>query len=584
MSIKHITTPAELQAMKDSLSDDYILDNDIDLSGVTWTPVGTKAAPFTGSLDGNNYIIRNLTLAITSDYAGLFGVCYNANVENIGLEDFVLNILDTSYAGTLVGDFSGNIDCEISNCYSKNIKINSTGSGKEFNWVGGLIGYASNETVGKTTTIAGCYVTGNIDIVDATSESYAMGGFIGGTDGVDISSCYSDVEMNITGLDYSSLGGFVGFINDGDNNNILEECYSSGDITISNIDDIFGIGGFCGNSDDDIGVDISECYSIGSITFTDCPDIADVGGFIGCLTGTLLGIVNKCYSDSNIVISSGTDVSDVGGFIGNLDDGNITDCYAHGYISAICDTIFGCGGFIGNSSNPTSGSTVKNCYSSGNVISVMSGSNSGCSIGGFIGCDDDFCLINCYSVGNVKITCDSFDTVGGFAGYISSTTTDPVNCAWYDHAYDYAIGEYKAIVNVETLEEKSLGTDEEDNTTFWYKTHIVYDQGNANAWDFATPIWYERYIVEEYPTFEGVTVDTTNEPAYQGGGQIIKDQFSANQIPVNEPRKLFWSHFHQKYICAMCLARVPDKKHEIKFDEGEKEFSNKIKSMGYING
>ena len=33
------------------------LDNDIDLTGIEWTPIGTESRPYTGTFDGNNYTI-----------------------------------------------------------------------------------------------------------------------------------------------------------------------------------------------------------------------------------------------------------------------------------------------------------------------------------------------------------------------------------------------------------------------------------------------------------------------------------------------------------------------------------------------
>ena len=55
-----IKTADDLQALKDNLSGKYILMNDIDLSGYNWTAIGTKTNPFSGELNGNGHVIKNL--------------------------------------------------------------------------------------------------------------------------------------------------------------------------------------------------------------------------------------------------------------------------------------------------------------------------------------------------------------------------------------------------------------------------------------------------------------------------------------------------------------------------------------------
>ena len=57
-----ITTPAELQAME--LDGDYILGNDIDLTGFPWEPISYREGvniSFTGTFDGADHIINGLT-------------------------------------------------------------------------------------------------------------------------------------------------------------------------------------------------------------------------------------------------------------------------------------------------------------------------------------------------------------------------------------------------------------------------------------------------------------------------------------------------------------------------------------------
>ena len=60
--------------MHDDLSGKYILINDIDLEGYDWAPVGVSGNSFTGELNGNGFVIRNLEIDNpTEDRQGLFG-------------------------------------------------------------------------------------------------------------------------------------------------------------------------------------------------------------------------------------------------------------------------------------------------------------------------------------------------------------------------------------------------------------------------------------------------------------------------------------------------------------------------------
>ena len=124
-----ITTPSELQNISLALSDNFVLNNDIDCSGVTWTPIGNnidETSPFAGSLDGKNHTINNLNVnkinvsvwesyKNTYNYSGLFGVV-SGTVKNLILSDCTITATDTEnsrrgdvYAGVLTGANFGTV-------------------------------------------------------------------------------------------------------------------------------------------------------------------------------------------------------------------------------------------------------------------------------------------------------------------------------------------------------------------------------------------------------------------------------------------------------------------------------------------
>ena len=79
-----IKTVADFETIKNNLSGKYILMNDLDFSSVqNWTGINN----FTGELNGNGYIIKNL-----NSNTGLFNrIESTAIVENLGLENIYIN-------------------------------------------------------------------------------------------------------------------------------------------------------------------------------------------------------------------------------------------------------------------------------------------------------------------------------------------------------------------------------------------------------------------------------------------------------------------------------------------------------------
>ena len=77
-----IATQEQLVALMDSTNQavdwakNYKLAANIDLSGITASPIGSEAVPFSGIFDGNGHKIENLKIkkSIGSQNIGLFGV------------------------------------------------------------------------------------------------------------------------------------------------------------------------------------------------------------------------------------------------------------------------------------------------------------------------------------------------------------------------------------------------------------------------------------------------------------------------------------------------------------------------------
>lgn len=118
VSPKPIRTGEELDAIRDDLYGWYVLENDLDLSGIdNWNPIGEyegsyEFAPaewwrhaFKGIFDGQGHTIRGLRISeLHSDKAGLFGTLADGEIRNLTLEDSQLIFTaEKPYVAPLVG-------------------------------------------------------------------------------------------------------------------------------------------------------------------------------------------------------------------------------------------------------------------------------------------------------------------------------------------------------------------------------------------------------------------------------------------------------------------------------------------------
>ena len=243
-----ITTATQLQNMDNAnvLGQMYYYDlsNDIDLTGVTWTPIGDNlSSNFYGIFDGQNHIIDNLTIDSSLGDQGLFGIiAYGSVVKNIGLTDVSITG-GSEKVGALAGENYGTV----SNSYSY---ANARVSGNSY--VGGLVGLNGG-------TITDSYATGNV------SGNAYIGGFVGEmtNSSAQISSSCSTSTVSSTGVD---IGGFIGGLDGGS----ISNSYSTGDVSGGSY-----VGGFAGYSYQ--ATPISNSYAAGYVSAND----TSVGGFTG---------------------------------------------------------------------------------------------------------------------------------------------------------------------------------------------------------------------------------------------------------------------------------------------------------------
>lgn len=253
-----------------------ILDNDIDLSDIDWTPIGTESRPYTGTFDGNNKTIRGLEINQSgTDNVGLIGYLGSeGKVQNVVLAN--ISVSGANYVGGIAGQTDGTVE---------NCSVNGTVTGQ--NQTGGIVGR-------NFSTISGCSaegtVTGNTNV--GGISGLCVPNYDTGTDsliGSTIEGCHSTAA--VSGI--SSVGGVVGNLGNGCS---LMACYSTGDVTATITDGYAHVGGVVGINSQGT---VTACYhATGEITSLGG---SRIGGIVG---ENYIGTVAACYWENNL--SSGT--------------------------------------------------------------------------------------------------------------------------------------------------------------------------------------------------------------------------------------------------------------------------------------
>ena len=185
-----VTNASELQAMNQSLGANYTLGGNINASetagwfgGSGFVPLGDTTTPFTGTFDGNGYVIEGLSInrSMTDD-VGLVGrLGASGTVTTVGLE--AADVGGATRVGGLVGVNDGTVGTSY-----------ATGRIGGSSEMGGLVGQ-NRGTVRKS------YATG---AVVGTTDS---GGLVG-NNSADGSVTSSYAAANVSGS--SGVGGLVG--------------------------------------------------------------------------------------------------------------------------------------------------------------------------------------------------------------------------------------------------------------------------------------------------------------------------------------------------------------------------------------
>ena len=181
----HFTTAEQLAGLAQLVNDKtasvsfegktIYLDNDLDLSGSQWTPIGDGSNHvrfFAGTFDGQHHKIMNLNHHYTGNEVvrnELFGVVSDGGtLKNLLVIDADIDSNDGSLIAGILADWVNGGTVE--NCYTSGKIENNVGS----KFVGGLIGQWENSA--DSSSITDCWFGGSVSCNNIYS---AVGGILG---------------------------------------------------------------------------------------------------------------------------------------------------------------------------------------------------------------------------------------------------------------------------------------------------------------------------------------------------------------------------------------------------------------------
>ena len=244
---------------EDRLTTDVILDADIDMSDMEWTPVGSDMDNgYSGDFDGNGKYIKKLKVNVTTDNAGFFGgLAEGAKVHDVVFTDATitggasssfssvgvvagtsLGIIDsckvsnsTVSGSNNAGAITGNNSVQVNNCSVQDVTINGKYAGGVAGVNYGKIEYC--KVSGSNTkifgTVAQCVVDKCTVIHNSTGSSANLGGVVGYNARGEVVASYSvNSIVGADNLTSEAIGGIVGYnMNSTSSPAYIYGCYST---------------------------------------------------------------------------------------------------------------------------------------------------------------------------------------------------------------------------------------------------------------------------------------------------------------------------------------------------------------------
>lgn len=374
---------------------------------LTGEAVGSLAAnaavPFNGYLDGNNKTISGISHENTNTTASKGAI--GKNYGFIGTVGAKGTITDLTLEGSLnlnsyVGGFAGLLYGTITNCESR-MNIDATAISNTY-----AGGFTSHMYDGSR--IENCVFTGGIlrnYAAAATNAAYAAGIAALTDEGSNIINCINKGQIgNLVDPAEGAAAGtgaqYVGGIA-GQHGGSIDNCSNEGEIYGKSY-----MGGIAGRVAKN-----GQVYNSFNIADIEVPGTNYVGGITGATAGSGTAYIVNCYNTANITVRGGYG----GGIIGNLTNGTTVDnCYNTGDIRGYYNLGYCVGGVIGQANASAAYPTlITNCWNSGDIYNVTQ------STGGLAGKTNSATITDCYNTGNVTVE-NEYASASGVGGLIGS--------------------------------------------------------------------------------------------------------------------------------------------------------------------
>lgn len=208
-----ISTVEELQAIAENPSGNYVLAEDLDMTGVEWKPVD-----FSGTFDGAGHAILNLTISglgdataevhdgkrnvYESSFTGMFGTLKNATVKSLKLLN-VRGVIETDNP-CFMGGLAGYIwDSTISGCTVEGV-LELRAHNQIFG-LGGVVGYGCGEI--NNCNIKVTLITVDTDM-ETMDEQFLGGAYASGF--IDVTNNQIKITGRVTEYGSTHIGGIMG--------------------------------------------------------------------------------------------------------------------------------------------------------------------------------------------------------------------------------------------------------------------------------------------------------------------------------------------------------------------------------------
>ena len=269
----------------------FVLNADIDLNNMPWTPIGTSENNFVGTFDGNGHSIKNLNIVETEAkegkaYMGFLGYAKDVTIKNVVFENVYVNVpcLDIDHSqghiGAVVGSLEGTSTIE--NVTVKgDVQVYTT---QDANGASRVAVIAGGNTYGDVTMKNVHVVANEGSSLIANNNTGALAGQLQGKMVFD--NCSSNIDVTVNKF---FAGGLVG-IAAGDST--FTNCHTTGDVAVvagreGRHNDEYRVGGIAGGWADGATkvCTLTNCSYEGELSGTNADgsvvEAFDYAGYVG---------------------------------------------------------------------------------------------------------------------------------------------------------------------------------------------------------------------------------------------------------------------------------------------------------------